>query len=69
MFRSIKHFYSLSTHDYVMKWLLMSTKETVKVEEEGGKVSEKTVVDFKKGLKMKFLNEIVRIVNKNELDG
>ena len=52
-----------------MKWLLMSTKETVKMEEdEGKKVTEKTIVSFKKPLKMKFLNEVIKIVNKNMMD-
>ena len=67
LFKSINHFYSLSTHDYIMKWLLMSTKE-VKVEGGEGSVAEKTVVSFKKALKMRFLNHLIAIVNKNMLD-
>jgi hypothetical protein len=36
--------------------------------EEDGKVTEKTIVNFRRPLKIQFLLELVRIVNKNLLE-
>jgi hypothetical protein len=57
----------MSTFDYIIKWLLISTKETVRYEEDGELV-EKTMVNFRRAQKMKFMQELLRCVNKNEHD-
>lgn len=67
LFKSIRHLYSLSTLDYVSKWLLVSSKETESVVEEG-KTIQKTVINFRRPLKMKFLLELVKTVNKHLLE-
>lgn len=67
LYKSIKHLYSLSTIEYVSKWLLLSSKEVEAVESDG-KVTQKSVIKFRKSLKLNFLLELVSIINKNLLN-
>jgi hypothetical protein len=67
LYRSSRHLYSLSTLDYVTKWLLLSSRRSIETEVDGEKI-QRQEVQFRRREKLDFLLGLVEGVNTLSLD-